>query len=558
MNLTRLFLLIFTTLLFVSCDQTNKNAEIDKIFSEWDKEDSPGCALGVIQDRKLIYARGYGMANLEYNIPNSPISVFRIASTSKQFTAACIVLLAEQGKLSLSDNLAMFFPDFPDYAKKITLRHLLNHTSGIRDYLTISYLAGLSEDDYYTDEDIKTWLVNQKDNNFEPGEEFLYSNSGYWLLGQIVAEVSGESLANFARENIFLPLEMNNTHYHNDHKHIVNNRASGYSPENNGNYSISMTTLDMIGDGGIFTTIEDIKKWDDNFYKQEVGSSDFVKTMLTRGILNNGDTLDYALGLGHGEYKGLKTISHGGAFVGFRADIIRFPDEQLSVVIFANRSDANPTEMAYRVADVFLKDRYSDRPDEENEVFIDATPTTISLRNEELEIFCGTYWNSRSFYSRKIHLENDTLWYFRTENNKNALVPISDNEFQMIGIQGNIRLQFDVNENNERILLFKNEDQDPVISVFYETVSYSHDKLKAYSGSYYSSELNVVYDLKMQENKLVLYVKGREFFVLKPVMENLFSIENSGSFQFKKNLEGNIEEFRLAAGRVKNLLFVRQ
>ncbi|MGB1033207.1 MAG: serine hydrolase domain-containing protein, partial [Flavobacteriales bacterium] len=231
-------LLIFFSFTFAmfSYGQFEESEAIDAIFEEWNKTDAPGCGLGIIKDGKMIYGRGYGMANLEYDIPNSNNSVFRIGSTSKQFTAACIVLLAEKGKLNLDDKLNTFFPEFPEYAKKISVRHLLNHTSGVRDYLTISYLKGYTDDEYYTDEDLMKWLVNQDDLNFEPGEEFLYSNSGYWLLGQIVEKVSEKNMADYAKDELFTPLGMNNTHFHNNHNEIVKNRASGYTPTGENSY----------------------------------------------------------------------------------------------------------------------------------------------------------------------------------------------------------------------------------------------------------------------------------------------------------------------------------
>ncbi|MBL4569275.1 MAG: beta-lactamase family protein [Flavobacteriaceae bacterium] len=342
-------LLVLFSFSIISFGQLKESQAIDSIFAQFNKADVPGCALGIIKDGKLIYAKGYGMANMEYQIPNDANSVFRIGSTSKQFTAACIVLLAEKGKLKLDNKLDQYFPDFPKYANSISIRNLLNHTSGIRDYLTISYLKGLGDDDYYKDNDIMNWLVNQSDLNFKPGEEYLYSNSGYWLLGQIVEKVSGKNMADFAQKEIFEPLGMNNTHFHNDHTQIVKNRASGYVPNGKDNYKISMTTLDMIGDGGIFTTINDIKKWDDAYYSSNVLKKEFWNVMTQQGVLNNGEVISYASGLGIGKYKGLKTIRHGGAFVGFRADLLRFPEQRLSIAIFANRGDASPSRMANKL-----------------------------------------------------------------------------------------------------------------------------------------------------------------------------------------------------------------
>ncbi len=392
----RALLLSLSLILFLFCGQLSAQfshqAAVDSIFSEWDSDDSPGCALGIIQDGELVYARGYGMANLEYDIPNSSESVFRIGSTSKQFTAACIVLLSQEGKLSLDDPLSKFFPDFPAYADTITVLNLLNHTSGVRDYLQLSYLKGLVGDAWYSDDDVMTWLVNQTDLNFRPGAEYIYSNSGYWLLGQIVEVASGQNMADYAQEKIFGPLEMDNTHFHNDHNRIVKNRASGYAPKEDGGYEISMTTLDMIGDGGIFTSIDDILIWDNAFYSSDVLNQDFWETMTTKGVLNNGEEIDYATGLIISEYKGLNVVSHGGAFVGFRAELMRFPDEKTSIAIFANRADANPSRKARQVADVLFADKLeepSSDPEAEEEEKIgtgDPEYTTAQIEGSyELE-----------------------------------------------------------------------------------------------------------------------------------------------------------------------------
>lgn len=328
-------------------------AKVDQVFAMYDKPDSPGCALGVIQDGQFIYKRGYGMANLEHNIPITPSSVFRIGSTSKQFTAAAILLLAEEGKLSLDDDIRTYLPEFPDYGTPVTIRHLLHHTSGIPDYLRLSYAAGYGEDAYVTDDEVIAMLASQEELEFESGEEHRYSNSGYFLLSQIVQQASGKSLREYAEEKIFRPLGMMNTHFHDDHNEIVPNRASGYAWEH-GRLRISMTNLDMVGDGGVFTTVEDLFHWDQNFYHQRIGDPQFLDRMLARGVLNNGDTLDYASGLIHGTYRGLKTISHLGGFVGFRAEMIRFPEQRFTVICLCNLSVTEPNKLAKRVADIYL------------------------------------------------------------------------------------------------------------------------------------------------------------------------------------------------------------
>ncbi|WP_445666600.1 serine hydrolase domain-containing protein [Fodinibius sp. AD559] len=314
--------------------QAQNETKVDSLFAKWDKPDTPGAAVAIIKDGEFVLQKGYGMANLDYNIPITDQSVFRIASVSKQFTAACIILLKEKGKLNLDDSLNSFFPDFPDYAKKITVRHLLHHTSGIRDYLTLASLSGYTASDYYTNNEVMRWLKNQKEPNFKPGSEHLYSNTGYWLLGQIVKEVSSQPMADFAKSELFKPLGMNNTHFHDNHKRVVKNRATGYQPKNDSTFLINTTTLDMIGDGGIFTTINDMKKWSDSFHDSDYLQQSFWDAMTEKGKLNNGESINYAAGLSIRSYKGVETISHGGAFVGYRAYYIRFPEQHFSIVFF--------------------------------------------------------------------------------------------------------------------------------------------------------------------------------------------------------------------------------
>jgi CubicO group peptidase (beta-lactamase class C family) len=549
-----LFLISFTVYSFA---QIKESQAIDSIFSEWNKPNTPGCALGIIKNGELIYSKGYGLANMEYDIPNSASSVFRIGSTSKQFTAACIILLAENGKLSLDDTLNNYFPDFPEYANKINIRHLLNHTSGIRDYLQLAYLKGFEDDDFYVDDNIMEWLVNQTDLNFAPGEEFLYSNSGYWLLGQIVKKISGTNLADFAQKEIFEPLKMNNTHFHNDHTQIVKNRASGYVPSENDRYRISMTTLDAIGDGGVFTTINDIKKWDNAYYNSEVLSQFFWKMMTEQGVLNNGEVIDYASGLFISEYKGLKTISHGGSFVGFRAELLRFPDQHLSIAIFANRGDANPSAMANQVADIMLKSSLIDANTATQDAIKNIKNNSfIKLSASELKNYAGNYWNENDSYARKIYVKNDTLRYYRNKDNESVLMPISANEFKMINVNADLLIRFDNKEKRSMTMIVNGGK--PVLFNTYQPKVYTTQELASFSGTYYSKELDVFYSLKLEDDLLTLYINDSKKAPLKSIMKDLFSNDDYGSFQFENDQEGKLIGFRLAAGRVKNLKFEKK
>ena len=371
---------------------TTAGAQIDEIFAAYDHTRTPGCAVGVIRDGDFVLRRGYGMANLEYGIALSPESVFRIGSTSKQFTAAAVLLLAQEGKLSLDDDVRDHLPELNDFGTPVTIRHLVHHTSGYRDYLTLADLAGWSEDDYYTDADLLDMLSRQRQLNFDPGDEHLYSNSGYWLLSQVVERVSGKSLKEYAEESIFAPLGMNDTHYHDDHTEIVPQRASGYAPTGEG-FSISMTTLPMIGDGGVFTTVDDLLRWDQNFYDPSVGGPQFIDDMLRTGSVNDGNELTYASGLDVDTYRGLNMVSHSGGFVGFRAEMIRFPVEQFSVICLCNRADANPSRLSREVAEVYLGDRMEAQEPRGQRAPRAQPPDMVELSDAALAAFAGDYYS---------------------------------------------------------------------------------------------------------------------------------------------------------------------
>jgi CubicO group peptidase (beta-lactamase class C family) len=556
MKFTLIALLLFISpFLYASKKQGNA---VDKIFAEWSKPGAPGAAVGVIKDGKLIYAKGYGLANLEYDIPNDADSVFRIASTSKQFTAACIVLLAERGELNLTDTLDKFLPDFPDYAKDITIRHLLNHTSGIRDYLTLADLKGLGVEDYYQDKDVISWLVNQTELSFPPGEEYLYSNSGYWLLGKIVEQVAGMNMAEFAEQEIFKPLNMAHTHFHNNHKKIVRKRASGYTPTNGDSYEISMTSLDMIGDGGIFTTINDIKKWDDAFYQSSVLSPEFWQEMSTQGVLNNGEQISYASGLIIDDYKGLKTVSHGGAFVGFRAELLRFPEQKFTVAIFANRGDTNPSVMAYRVADVFLNKLYSAEKIEDNavrdDIVINPTLEAIKLTNDQL---LGMY-ELKAGFQLKVTMHNEKLHAIQSWNSNEYDLNPSEKPINQFQIGEDKSLTFDFSNLNDKQAQIMTVFQDGVISTWKRVKAFDLTgiNLNDFVGNFYSKELDVVHGIRINDDKLTVQLGKMDPLTLDFSTAN--RVYYQGNYIDFERKNGMITGFKMTAGRVKNLSFFKQ
>lgn len=354
---------LFCAAILLSCgscyaqENSKSSTEVDKIFAELTAPGSPGCALAVARGGKLVYAKGYGSANIEENVPLTPDSVFDIGSTSKQFTAASILLLEQQGKLAIDDDIRKYIPELPNYGKKITILHLLNHTSGLRDYLVLFELAGYNTDSVTTDAEALALVAQQKSLNFDPGADWLYSNTGYFLLSVIVKRVSGKSLRDFAAENIFLPLEMTHTQYRDSHTELVPNRAMAYDPIEKGKgYTLNVSYFEQTGDGAVHTTVGDLLKWDENFYSGKVGGKAFLDEMQQRGQLNSGKQLDYAKGLFLATRRGLPTVSHGGAWGGYRAELLRFPQQHFSVVCLCNRSDGRPSKRAARVADIYLND----------------------------------------------------------------------------------------------------------------------------------------------------------------------------------------------------------
>ena len=399
---------------FQAYTHTEATDKVDALFERWDRVDFPGAALGIFQDGRIVYARGYGSANLEYNIPITPQTVFRVGSVSKQFTAMCIALLAEQGKLSLDDDIRKFLPEIHAYIPPVTIRHMIHHTSGIRDYLVLQALAGRSGGYFFTSPEVIDLLARQRELNFKPGDRYSYSNSGYFLLAEIIGRASGMKPREFAKRYIFDPLGMTSTHFHGDINEIVKNRASGYIPIVGDRFKIHMTQLDMIGDGGIYTTVEDFFKWDQNFYNNKLGNEtkDLIDLVLTTAQLNDGKKIDYAFGLVVNEYRGLKSISHSGSFVGYQAHYIQFPNQKFSVVILSNLGSFEPDGIAIKIADVYLADQFTEsieKDDVEEDLSPQIKPPIKTLSTDALAEFVGTYYTDELDATAILKMKDDKL-----------------------------------------------------------------------------------------------------------------------------------------------------
>jgi len=328
---------------------------VDDLFAAWDRPDSPGAAVVISRGDSVFYARGYGAAQLDYGVPITPRTVFMVASVSKQFTAYSIALLAMQGKVDLDAPVRRYLPELHEYAMPITVRQLIHHTSGLRDEFGLLAMAGYRMDDVITKDDILRLIYRQRKLNFEPGSEYLYSNSGYTLLAEITERITGQSFSAWTRAMIFEPLGMHDSHFRDDHSTVIAGLAQGYVTSGD-SYRMQLVNYASVGASGLYTTAPDLARWLQYLGDDSAEGSDIRSLVHTRGALANGDTLDYAFGLAHGQFRGARRIGHSGSHRGFLTWAGRFPDHDLSIVILSNLEEFNPSDMANQVAALFIED----------------------------------------------------------------------------------------------------------------------------------------------------------------------------------------------------------
>ena len=535
---------------------SNVTARVDRVFKKWDKPDSPGCALGVYKDGQIVYKRGYGMADLNNDVPISPSTIFHVASMSKQFTAASMVLLAQQRKLSLDDDVRKYVQELPDFGERITIRQLIHHTSGLRDQWELLELAGWRYSlDLITDEDVMSVMVRQKQLNFKPGEKHVYCNTGYTLMGLIVKRVTGMSLREFTSKNIFEPLGMMHTHFRDDHAEIVKHNATGYEQEDEGKpFRLSVTNFDTVGATSLHTTVEDLQLWDENFYRPRVGGTAFIQQMLERGKLNSGEVLKYAFGLEEDEYRGLRTVDHGGADAGYRSDMVRFPDQHFSAAVLCNSAETNPTGLTRQVADVVL----------EKELKPMAGPVkggekgaSTAVASAEVASLAGTYWSRDEDEFAKIVLKDGKLRVDTGQLGKLSLKPVAELRFHFEGVPwgDSVELHF-VGANGNRPRGFERSlfGGKPT---FFEAVapwSPSVQELRPYVAAYTSPEIDPVYRIAMEDGKLSLSRLKHRPQILLPALNDVFFGE-IGTVRFTRDAQQQISGFVLNAGRIRNFRF---
>jgi len=532
----------------------NKQQQVDKLFTEWAKANSPGCAIGIMQDGEILYQQGYGMANLEYNIPITPQTSFHVASVSKQFAAMAIALLASKGQLSLEDDVCQYLDYIPDFGETITIRHMLNHTSGLRDQWELLILAGWRMDDVITTDDVLELVKKQERLNFSPGNEYLYSNMGYTLLGCIVEQVSGLSLHDYCDEHIFTPLGMQDTHFHDDYKMLVPNRAYSYDVTESG-FKHDVLSYSTVGATSLHTTVGDLMLWAHSFHGDSVWADDVIDEMHTQGILNNGEEIPYALGQVIQDYKGLTSVNHSGGDAGFRSYLVRFPDHNLSIVVLCNLSTMLPRKLAEQIADIYLADHLTESDDQERVV--------IELTSEQLADKRGVYYNAELARILRLDVRDGSLMI--EVGSGIPLVPLSDTEFERLATK--TMFQFEQTEDGNYDVIETTPSSPPVIYKPMAISSPSIDELNDYVGTFYSSELDVSYYIVLQDDQLCLRRRKHGTSPLLSAFKdaftgNIYPVESSAdgrlSLIFYRDGSNANLGFHIAEGRVRHVRFIRQ
>jgi CubicO group peptidase (beta-lactamase class C family) len=538
-----------------AADETT--AKVDKLFATWDRTTSPGAALAVVRDGKIVYERGYGMARLEDDLANSPDKVFDVGSVSKQFTAACVAFLVREGQVGLDDNIRKFLPEMPDYGTPVTVRHLLHHTSGLRDYNALLSLAGFRpESDCPTVEEALEIVRRQKNLNYAPGEEYSYTNTGFFLLSQIVERVSGKSLNAFAQERIFKPLGMTKTLFQDDHTQVIRDRATGYAKSEKG-WTVSMSNWDETGDGNVYTTVRDMAKWDQAFSSGALGEG-LTEMMQETGRLNSGKAIDYAWGLVITEYKGLKVVEHGGAWVGFRAAIVRFPEQRFSVVILANLDAIDPSGLAFKVADIYLAGQLK-QPEKKDA----GKPEKRGLKayaasKADLEALAGNWQDDKFGLWLTVAAKEEGLTA-GTMGRDFVLEAVGPGRFVVPGNPMGIAVEFakDAAGKPATAHMTVGQGQEFRFKKTEAIKALDAAGLAEYAGTYVSEELlDATYKVSVEKDGLVVKTRDVPRAELKAMAQDKFTMPGYGmNVEFVRGEGGKVTGFAVSVGRAGGIGF---
>jgi len=529
---------------------------LEELLSGSCKAGAPGFSVAVIQHGNPLYEKGFGLANLEYDIPVTPQTVYHVASVSKQFTAMAVVLLESDGKLSLEDDLHKYLPELPDYGHPLTIRQLLQHTSGIRDQWQTLALAGWRLDDVITQEQILRLLFRQKELNFVPGARHLYSNGGYTLAAEIVARVSGKSFPDFCRDRIFQPLGLTRTHFHIDHRAIVHDRAYSYSKHANG-YEAEPLNYANAGATSLFTTAPELARWLDNFREPKVGGRRATERLQEQAILADGSKIDYALGLAIGSRHGLKTVSHGGGDAGYRSFVVWFPEQELGVAVLSGLASFDCGGTAFKVADSIL----GKKPVEETKT---PTPPADQKKRDYVKLDSRVFKQYSGAYKLDAGL---TANFYEKEGRFMAEIPgqgtvelhaLGTNRFLVEMPSG--ELEFSPQKDGAMRLKFSHEGGGTVSGDRFANDPWKPKDLEAFQGVYWSDELETEYTVKLNDGKLTAEHIRHGSVELLPTMPDQFATHTwfMPEVKFQREQSGKVSGMTLGGGRLTGILFKRK
>jgi CubicO group peptidase (beta-lactamase class C family) len=519
--------------------------KLDAIFSNYNNKTGPGAAVGITHNGKVIFKKGYGLANMEYDIPITSASIFDIASVSKQFAGLAISMLVQQGKISLSDDIHKYVPEVPDFGKAITISHLVHHTSGLRDWPESLNVAGWRWNEDFSFEDIMRMIMNQKELDFEPGSKYSYSNTGYNLLAVTVERVSGKTFRQWTDDHIFNPLQMTNSHFLDEESRLIRNMAYSYHKEEDG-YHKNMTGLTAVGSSSLFTNVDDLTKWVLHFESRVAAKDPVYLRMLETVPLDNGDKNTYAFGLSLGQMSVFKTVSHTGGWAGYRTVIMNFPDEKLSIILLGNDGAFNSYQTAGDVAKAVLGSKMKSDNNSVTDKVKDYP--TVALNTEIARKQEGTYKLSDTWYIT-LTLEDGVLMTQANGEPKFPTTPKSDTTIW-------------VDAYNASATFFKSKDGS-INSLKYRgfvapkvtPVKQDLSQMNQYAGTYYSEEFETLYKIDYKDNKLMLHHMRLGDYEITPdlLIAGAFNC-GIGQMSFQKE-NGKVSGFKLSRGRVKNLRF---
>ena len=540
------FLLVVTVVAFLSSatraqvpDKQKVVAGADRAFEKVTKAyvaPAPGCAAAVSLNGEVVFEKAFGLADMEFNVPNTAQTIFESGSVAKQFTAASLVLLQQEGKLSLDDPVRKYIPELPDYGAPLTIRHLLNHTSGLRDWGTVMSLTGAGRGDRVINQDLALDVItHQRGLDFTPGSEYSYSNSGYNLAAIIVERVSKQKFPAFVEERLFKPLGMKNSSWRDDYQRIVPGRAQAYARQGNGPWRLNMPFMNVYGNGGMLTTVGDWMKWNAMLDSQSLGAP-LVDALQTRGVLNDGRKIAYALGLVVDTYKGLKDVSHGGATAGYQTFLARYPDNKVSVGVMCNGTSPGAGEIAADITD---------------EIF---GPFPQPARNEakvsidELKKFAGIWRSEKTHAPARFVIDNGVARWSGAR-----VVPLEGGKFTAGGNQ----LRFTLDKNGEPVSA-ETVDSDGEVRRFIREREWTPTPadLASLQGVWLSEEAGATFTVTVEGDKAYLKQRPSTSLQMQPLYKDHFNVQGYVVW-FTREKDGSINGLHVGASRMRDMPFVR-